>query len=333
VSDILIDTGHLTKWRNMPVPDHEQHFRIDFVVEQQSFDDENRILRTTMIPDPRRYEWRELDGKSYLYDRFDKLIISEIVFRKMLEQSVGLPMYFQPQTAGDAREYVAGRRDSVKRILAGEGPSEPVFDDKSSEYLSALGEVTNEFVFMVVDIVGSTKLSERLNQTEYVRLISAVLNELSLLTTKFNGHVLKYTGDGLISYFAAPSFNSKNDLAIDCALTSRLLVTSVLNPALRERNLEPISIRIGIEAGEAAVVTLGSAETKRQKDLIGAVVNLAAKVQARAASGEIYIGEIAARSMHTGWRQHLKPVDLGRDWSFKNAEGSVHGVFKVCIEE
>jgi len=54
---------------------------------------------------------------------------------------------------------------------------------------------------------------------ELARVIPIALFEFSLAIPAFHGHVLKYTGDGLIAYFAEPSFLTKNDLALDCALT------------------------------------------------------------------------------------------------------------------
>jgi len=49
----------------------------------------------------------------------------------------------------------------------------------------------------------------------------ATMKTLSLVVPEFHGHVLNYTGDGFIAYFAEPSFTTKNDLAIDCVLTWR----------------------------------------------------------------------------------------------------------------
>jgi class 3 adenylate cyclase len=89
----------------------------------------------------------------------------------------------------------------------------------------------------------------------------------------FHGHVLMCTGDGLIAFVAEPSFNSMNDLAVDCALTMRRLISDAVNSALNAERLPSLSVRIGLEAGDAYVVTLDSATTKRDSDIVGEVVN------------------------------------------------------------
>lgn len=56
------------------------------------------------------------------------------------------------------------------------------------------------------------------------------------------------------------------------------------------------------DAGAAAVIVIGSPATKHQKDIIGAVVSIACKIQNRAPDGEIAIGDIAFKNVHTNWR-------------------------------
>ena len=128
--------------------------------------------------------------------------------------------------------------------------------------------------------------------------------------------MLNYTGDGIIAYFPAPSFINKNDLAIDCAATMRLLVRDALNPLLIEHGYVPISVRIGLDAGAAAVIAIGSPATKQRKDIIGAVVNLACKIQSRAPEGEIAIGDIAFKNLHTNWRLNCAALEVGSDWQY-----------------
>jgi adenylate cyclase len=135
----------------------------------------------------------------------------------------------------------------------------------------------------------------------------------------------------LIAYFPEPSFITKNDLAIDCALTLRGLIHRVLNPILADRGFPTIGIRIGLDAGEAYIETIGSPETKQHKDIIGAVVSLAAKIQAQAKPGEIYLGDTVVRNLHTMWRQICEPVELGKNWNYTGLEGDVYQVHKVGL--
>ena len=52
-------------------------FRMDFVFDVASMDEEARIVRFVAKPDPRRYEWRSENGRSFLYNKFDNLSMSQ----------------------------------------------------------------------------------------------------------------------------------------------------------------------------------------------------------------------------------------------------------------
>ena len=184
-------------------------------------------------------------------------------------------------------------------------------------------------MILSIDVVGSTKLSQAVSDETYARIIAATVSELSLVVPQFHGHVLNYTGDGFIAYFAEPSFTTKNDLAIDCALTLRLLLYRAINPALEARSLPKLGIRIGSDSGDAVVVTLGDPRTKQHKDIIGAVVNLAAKIQARAEPGTILVGETVDLNLHVAWREQLQEIDPAREWPYKNATGDPYAVWRV----
>ena len=71
-----------------------------------------------------------------------------------------------------------------------------------------------------------------------------------------------------------------------------------------------------MEAGDLRIETVGGAEDKEHTDLLGFVINLAAKIQALAKPGEILVGEISERNLHVKWRQILQPVALPADWPY-----------------
>jgi len=52
--------------------DKKMRFRMDFVQEIVSVDEYKRTFTVRLIPNPRRYEWKEVDGERYLYDKLDK---------------------------------------------------------------------------------------------------------------------------------------------------------------------------------------------------------------------------------------------------------------------
>ena len=306
--------------------------RMDFVVKVVSSDDKSKTLTLEFKPDPKRYEWREINGELGLYDKLDNVFFPEQVFVEGFNKLAGKPIYFQPQMLGDAKTYIKSRQPHIMNMLEGH-ESPPTFKDESAEFLQSLVVNNLEFVIISLDIVSSTKLATSTDPKTYARLIHTVLYELSEVVPKFHGHVLKYTGDGLIAYFAAPSFISKNDLAIDCALTLRGLVYDALNPIFDKQGFSTIDIKIGMDAGEAHIETIGSPATKQHKDIIGAVVNLAAKIQSVAKPGEIYMGDTTLRNLHTKWRQLCEPVNLESNWDYKDSLGNVYRVHRIILKK
>jgi class 3 adenylate cyclase len=310
---------------------HYFNIRIDFKLRIISLDEKSRTFTVILEPDPRRYEWIEDEKGKYLYDKFDNIYIPEEVYKKLPEQVKGMPIYFQRQKIDESESYINSRFPLIVNMLKGK-ESTPTFKDKSNEFLQSLSVDKLSFAIISLDIVKSTKLATEINPNTYTRLISVVLFELSEIIPKFYGHVLKYTGDGLIAYFPEPSFIRKCDFAIDCALTLHGLVYKALNPIFREHNFPNIDIRIGLEAGEAYIKIIGSPETKQHKDIIGEVVNLAVKIQAQSNPKEIYIGEIIEKNLHTMWREICEPVKLKENWNYKRPDGKIYKIYKIKLK-
>lgn len=303
-------------------------FRMDFVQEIVSIDEENGEYVARIMPDPHRYEWQDRDGERYLYDKFDDLYYPEQVVKDTIQQSIGKDIYFQPREIEDLNTYIDSRRQPFTNTLKG-ATTPPTFEDKSEAFLQGLEENRLGFAILSLDMVGSTKLATSTDAKTYASTIAAMLSELSEVVPLFHGHILKYTGDGFIAYFPEPSFITKNDLAIECALALRRIVYEVVNPVLQEHDMPTVDVRIGLDSGQAHVVVMGSAATKQHKDIIGAVVNLAAKIQSKAQPGGIYLGEIMERNIHTGWRQHCQVADVGEGWAYKKPDGDTYKVFHL----
>ncbi len=310
------------------MPRLHDHIRMDFSVEILDANEATREIRFALRPDPRRYEWIEQNGERMLLDRFDDQFIPERVLAQMAENVAGIPMFFAPPKLDDAVAYVDARRSAIADQLSGmTGP--PALNDPSGDLLRELAGHKLNFAVISVDLVGSTNLATTLPVDEYASLIQTLLGELAAIIPLFRGHVLKYTGDGLIAFIPGPSPNSQNDLAIDCGLTMRALVYDALNPELVSAGLPAVDVRIGIDAGEAAVLVLGSPTTKAHADLIGDVVSLACKVEAAGTAGTIHMGGIAARSMHVQWRELFEPAQVPPGWSYTDENGKPYAVYRV----
>ena len=58
---------------------------------------------------------------------------------------------------------------------------------------------------MFVDLVGSTALSARLDPEEMRELLRAYQNAVAGEVARFEGHVAKFMGDGVLAYFGWPA--------------------------------------------------------------------------------------------------------------------------------
>lgn len=293
--------------------------RFDYLEEVVSVDKTNGAVTVSIYPDPKRYEWVDRSEGKCLFDKLDNTYFPEDLVFEMLKEAINHPKYGQQQTIGNATAYW---KDRIKHICY-EFTNREIpqgLCDKSDSFLRSLEVNSLNFVIISIDIVDSTLLSTRLKQQDYAFLISLVLYELSHVVPKFHGHVLKYTGDGLIAYFAEPSFINKNDLAIDCALTMDGLIKYAINPIFEKNNYPVIQTRIGLDAGEAFVQDMGSPSTKQHKDIIGTVVSLAAKIQSMANPGAIAFGAAVARNLHVNWRNMSVPLETNENWQYKDKE-------------
>ncbi len=297
-----------------------------------SIDDESNSLTVLLKPDPRRYEWREVGKKRYLYDKIDSVLCPEKVFHDLSRQVINHRVSLQSPEIDDIQADEEFSRPFIEKVLKGHKIT-PALVDKSEEFLQSLESDELTFAIISLDVVGSTALSMSLQPSTYANLISVILWKLSSIIPKYHGHVLKYTGDGLIAYFPEPSFITKNDLAVDCALALRRVIYKGLLKIFKELGCPPIEVRIGIDTGEAFIKVIGDPSTKQHKDIIGSVVSLAAKIQAMTKPGEIYIGETTCKNLHTMWRENIELVEVRDGWNYKGKDGNIYMVYKIKFIE
>lgn len=141
---------------------------------------------------------------------------------------------------------------------------------------------------MFVDLVGSTDMTMRLGAERLKRELGAAFAELSGIVTGHGGTVEKYVGDAIYAIFGAPIAHEDDALR---ALRAAEAIRDwcVARGATHDH---PFTVRVGVETGEA-VIDLEAAATTRQQMSVGAVVNIAARLQQRAEPGEILVGPTA----------------------------------------
>lgn len=146
------------------------------------------------------------------------------------------------------------------------------------------------------DMRGFTTLTERLPPEEVVAALNAFYSLMIELTIKNNGTINKFLGDAVMAIFGAPTaYPDHCWRAVETALAMQAGVAE-LSAKRVAAGKEPISIGIGISAGEAVAGTVGT-EDQMEYTVIGDKVNLAARLESNAKPGQILVSESTFRQV------------------------------------
>jgi len=133
-------------------------------------------------------------------------------------------------------------------------------------------DVPGVHTILFTDVEGSTALTHKLGDARAREVLRAHEGIVRTTLGAYGGSEVKTMGDGFMASFASAS------QALKCAVT--------MQRAFAQRNEtaeEPIRVRMGLNAGEPIA---------EAKDLFGTAVNLAARIAAQAAGGEILVPSV-----------------------------------------
>jgi class 3 adenylate cyclase/predicted ATPase len=155
-------------------------------------------------------------------------------------------------------------------------------------------EVRKTVTIVFCDLVGSTALGERSDPEVLRELMGRYHLELRTILERHGGTVEKFVGDAAMAVFGLPRLHEDDALrAVRAAVEMRAAVGSL-----------GLEVRIGINTGE---VVAGTGETL----VTGDAVNLAARLEQAAASGEILVGAATERLVREGVRlEALAPLTV-----------------------
>ena len=151
-----------------------------------------------------------------------------------------------------------------------------------------------QLTVMFVDLVGSTALSAALDPEEMGAAIRVYQNAVAGETLRFEGHIAKFMGDGVLAYFGWPQ--AHEDDAERAVRAGLALVETVGRLEVAGRRL---AARIGIATGLVVVgEPVGEGEAQ-ERAVVGETPNLAARLQALAAPGSVVISQATRRLVGT----------------------------------
>jgi class 3 adenylate cyclase/predicted ATPase len=147
-----------------------------------------------------------------------------------------------------------------------------------------------QLTVMFVDLVGSTALAARLDPEDMREVLRAYQDACAGVIARFEGFVAKFMGDGVLAYFGYP--RAHEDEAERATRAGLALVKTIGG---LKANGEALAARVGIATGLVVVGDLIGEGAAQEQVVVGETPNLAARLQAVAAAGQVVIAEPTRR--------------------------------------
>jgi class 3 adenylate cyclase/tetratricopeptide (TPR) repeat protein len=151
-----------------------------------------------------------------------------------------------------------------------------------------------QITVMFSDMSGFTALSERTDAEEVRSLVNQCFEAMGKVIARYGGHIDKFIGDELMVLFGAPvAMEDHAARALHAALDLRETFAR-FNQEHLVLQANPLTLHTGVNSGLVVAGAIGT-EAKREYTVMGDPVNVAARLVARAESGEILVGEQTRR--------------------------------------
>lgn len=161
---------------------------------------------------------------------------------------------------------------------------------RSGDFELKLGGEKRHIAVLFIDIRGFTTMSESLDPVQVVEILNDYLALVTDCVLSNSGTLDKFIGDAAMAVFNAP-FDLDDYIykAVKTAwdINSR---SKPLEESLFERFGKGVKFGIGVNCGDAVVGNIGC-DFRMDYTAIGDTVNTAARLEANAGAGEIYISE------------------------------------------
>lgn len=193
-------------------------------------------------------------------------------------------------------------RDQYRRVL------DVVTDPEVAEELLAgkldLGGSSKDVGVLFCDIRGFTSLTEHMDPPQVITMLNEHMTLLTTVAYDHGGVVDKFVGDLIMVTFGAPK-----SAADDAQRLARCALAMVrARAAANEGSSRPIRIGIGCAFGTVVAGCMGSTQ-RLDYTVLGARVNLAARLCSKAPAMSVYIDAGVMDRIESASVQELPPLD------------------------
>lgn len=151
-----------------------------------------------------------------------------------------------------------------------------------------------EITVLFADLSGFTEMTQELGAERTHEVVDAFLRMATEILVKHGAFIDKYVGDAVMALFNVPIRQTDH-------ARRAIVAAAELRGAVAELGVRlglPLCASVGVATGYARVGRLGS-DDARDYTAIGDVVNLAARLEAKAGAGEILVSE-TSRTQYSG---------------------------------
>ena len=189
----------------------------------------------------------------------------------------------------------------------------------------SLGGKTCDIAVLFVDVRGFTTMSEHLAPEKVVYVLNKYLTMASDCVERNKGTLDKFVGDAMMAFWGAPL--PQEDAVYNAVRTAMEIIdgASRVSDELKEEIGVELKVGVGVNFGPAVVGNMG-AEKHMDYTAIGDTVNTAARLEANAPGGTLYI----SRSVADRLEGRIRCTSLGSTIKLK---GKAEGFEVLKVEE
>ncbi|MBR9986470.1 MAG: adenylate/guanylate cyclase domain-containing protein, partial [Desulfosarcina sp.] len=151
---------------------------------------------------------------------------------------------------------------------------------------------------LMSDLRGFSDLSDSRDPEEMVRILNRYLEAMTQVIERYDGVIDEFIGDAILTVFGIPEEKADDpNRAVACALAMQQTLAD-LNLDFVADGLPPLEMGIGINTGPVVVGNLGS-EARTKYGIVGAVVNVASRIESNTVGGQVLVGEATYAKVST----------------------------------
>ncbi len=151
-----------------------------------------------------------------------------------------------------------------------------------------LGGHKREVTVLMSDLRGYTRFAEQGDPARVMEVLNGYLARMADIVIAHGGTINEFIGDAIFAVFGAPLDHADHAERAAAAALAMQAAMDGLNQENADRGWPRFEMGIGVNTGEAVVGNIGS-EQRAKYAVVGAAVNLAARVEGCTVGGQIFI--------------------------------------------